>query len=558
MENMEIEREKYSNLIIQSPEKNKLIIAEPGTGKSFVFKKLLKQKKGNCLVLTFINSLVNEFKSDLKGIAESSTFHGYCKKILHGISVPGIDVNFEYFPFLPQIIESDAKILKTNLGEFNEAFQTLNEDERVKFYLERANYYNSLGYNDSVYRVLKYFQSNEKKLPKFNQIIVDEYQDFNPLEVEFIDELLKVSPILIVGDDDQAIYGFKNASADHIRKKAQDENFYQFKLPYCSRCTQVIVNATTDIINEANKLNKLQDRIDKEFLCYLPSKKQDSENHPKIIHARCSIHGKGGKNYIGRFIEMEIAKIPKEEIELAKKENHPCILIAGPKHYLDRIYPSLKQKFPDIGYLAKKESKETYLLKGYQILLKNIQSNLGWRILLSINNDMKNKVIKLTNKNDSNLWDLLDKKFIKEHTTIIELLRKAKIGDINEGEKKFLTEKILLPFEEIINELNKTTTEEENELPFIKMTTINGCKGLSANYVFMVGMDEGVFPKNPFNITDNEISQYIVGLTRTRKKSYLISIGRFGIKKFNPSTFINWIDSSRIEYLYVNKDYFEK
>ncbi len=309
MVDMKIEREKYSNLIIQSSEKNKLVIAGPGTGKSFTFKELLKQKKGACLVLTFINGLVNEFKSDLKGIAESYTFHGYCKKILHGISVPGIDVNFEYFPDLPKIIESDAKILKTNLKKFDESFQTLEENKRDKFYLKRANYYNSVGHNDSVYRVLKYFQSNQKKLPPFEQIIVDEYQDFNTLEVTFIDELLKTSPILIAGDDDQAVYDFKNASATHIRKKTQDRNFHRFELPYCSRCTEVIVNATKDIINKSNKLNKLSGRISKKFSCYLPSKKQDSENHPKIIHARCSVHGKGNRNYIGRFIEIKIEKI---------------------------------------------------------------------------------------------------------------------------------------------------------------------------------------------------------------------------------------------------------
>lgn len=555
---MERERERYSNLIIQSSEKNKLIIAGPGTGKSFTFKGLLEQKKGNCLVLTFINSLVNEFKSDLKGMAESHTFHGYCKKILHKISVPGIDVNFEYFPSLSKIIESDAKILKTNFGEFNKAFQTLEDNERDKFYLERASYYNSVSHNDSVYHVLKYFQSNGKELPKFDQIIVDEYQDFNPLEVAFIDELLKISPILIAGDDDQAIYDFKNASAIHIQKKAQDENFCQFKLPYCSRCTQVIVNATIDVINGANKINKLQNRVDKEFLCYLPSKKQDSENNPKIIHARCSVHGKGWRNYIGRFIEMEISKIPKEDIELAKKESHPCVLIAGPKHYLDQIYPSLKEKFQDIDYLAKKENKETYLLQGYQILLKDIKSNLGWRILLSINENMKKKVIKLTNKRDSNLLDLLDEKFVKEHTTIIEFLRKAKMGNITEGEKKFLTAKILLSFEEIMGEINQADTEEENKIPFIRMTTLNGCKGLSANYVFMVGMDDRVFPRNPKDITDNEISQFIVGLTRTRKKCYLASIKMFGGKWFNPSTLINWIDPSRIEQIDVDKHYFKK
>ncbi|MBI2340426.1 MAG: hypothetical protein HYU99_08705, partial [Deltaproteobacteria bacterium] len=82
----------------------------------------------------------------------------------------------------------------------------------------------------------------------------------------------------------------------------------------------------------------------------------------------------------------------------------------------------------------------------------------------------------------------------------------------------------------------------------IKMTTINGSKGMSANYVFLIGMNNGEFPKSAPNPTDNEICQLIVGLTRTRKKCYLISNARFGLAfGKSKSVFIDWINPEKID-----------
>jgi len=361
-EQQSIERDNCTNLIVQSTAKNKIIVAGPGTGKTTTFRKLLETKNGDKLALTFINSLAFDLQKGLGDLAESYTFHGYCKKLLHKISVDGIDTNFHYYPKLPILIKTDADLIGIDLDKFDEAFQTLTEDDRIGFYLERGDYYNAVSHNDAVYRVLKHFQSGSASLPSFSQVVVDEYQDFNSLEIAFIDELVKTSPVLIAGDDDQAIYNFKNASPYHIRAKSSHPDFEKFELPYCSRCPQVIVDAVHDITNKAKTISKLQERIEKRYLCFLPDKEVDSLAHPKIIHASCSTHTKSAP-YISKFIEREIAKIPQAETDLAREKDYPCVLIAGPSHYTKQVYEYLKTRFTNIDY-PEAQNKDIEILEG--------------------------------------------------------------------------------------------------------------------------------------------------------------------------------------------------
>ena len=150
------DREKYSTLIIQSTARNKIIIAGPGNGKSFTFKKFLETKNGENLAITFINNLAYDLQKNLGESAELHTFHGYCKKLLHRISVDGIDTNFHYYPKLPLLIDSDSVFIGVNLEKVGEAFHTLVEDERIVFYLERGNYYNAVSHSDAVFRALGY------------------------------------------------------------------------------------------------------------------------------------------------------------------------------------------------------------------------------------------------------------------------------------------------------------------------------------------------------------------------------------------------------------------
>jgi len=98
------DRSRHTALILESNARNKVVVAGPGTGKSFTFQELLKTKSGDNLALTFINNLARDLQKDLGTLAEAYTFHGYCKKLLHRISVNGIDTDFHYYPKLPRLI----------------------------------------------------------------------------------------------------------------------------------------------------------------------------------------------------------------------------------------------------------------------------------------------------------------------------------------------------------------------------------------------------------------------------------------------------------------------
>lgn len=564
--NQQLERDSYTNLVIKSTWLKKIIIAGPGTGKTLLFKEIFLKKKGSCIALTFINNLARQLEKDLTGIAEAYTFHAYCKKLLHKTPTDGIGQDFNFFPKLKSIIESDSKILSFNGNNFSSAFQNLIEnDGRIDFYLSRANFYNGVGYDDSVYRMLKYFDSHPDKVPVFDQIVVDEYQDFNKLEVSFIEKLSEKSPILIVGDDDQAIYDFKCASPVFIRNKFNDPNFKRFELPFSSRCTQVIIKAVKDIVTKAQAIGKLNGRIDKKLVCYEPDKKEENCLYPMIQYVQCSVHYKKAP-YISNYIEREISNISEEKIkkmiQTTKETGEPGILIIGPSHYLDSIYEHLKIKFKNLVYHKREETLN--ILDGYKILLRDDKANLGWRVLLEfLPIPEKNKIILSGNKKDS-IIKQISSEVRKQQLEIVSILRNIREGNfVEENEKTKIKELLGSDCDSLSEKLNEdfdgsNKEDQENEGIKIQLTTFNGSKGLSAAFVFVVGFNNGDFPREPNNPTDNEVCQLIVALTRARSKCYLISNNRFGGKQTEgKSLFLEWIDSSCVDFQEVNKDYFK-
>ena len=570
IDDQEEDRRRYLELIINSPAKRKIIVAGAGTGKTFTFQELLKRKNGNALALTFINNLADDLENELDGLAKSQTFHGYCKMLLHRTPFGGIDANFHFFPKLPKIIESDEQLLfRVRSDDFNEAFQCLIEDDdRIDFYIDRANFYNAVGYNDSVYRVLQYFRSGSSEPPRYEQVVIDEFQDFNRLEVAFIEEIEKVNPILIVGDDDQAIYyDLKNASSDFIREKAKDFDYERFELPYCSRCTGVIVDAVDDVITHAKANGNLTNRVDKNYVCYLPDKLQDSLNYPKIVHAKCSVQRRNAP-YISMYIEREIQKIPKEEIDLANEKGYPCVLIIGPGHYLREINNFLVNNY-EVDYEGNKEKNDLHILDGYKILLEDGESNLGWRIILESDKveDM-NDIIGMTYTDQVDIVEQLQEKYRYKHEKVIDLLNHLKENTASIEEQNELKGIIGMDLNEIKTRLeikeeneddkSKKNNSQEDDQPSIKLTTYPSSKGLSGGFVFIVGLNDRTFPRTPDSPSDYEVCQFIVALTRARKKCYLISNKRFGGSGWlRHSTFIDWIDDSKLSIEEVNKEYFK-
>ena len=571
-------RQECLYLILESDHRFKIVVAGAGTGKTYTFKQMLLRNPGENVVLTFINNLANDMAKDLGDLAEVRTFHSYCRKLLHKLPSEGINSNFYFFPKLDQVVLSDSEVFYSKVQGnkslptdiYQKAFQSLIEnDGRIEFFLQRANYYNAVGFDDSVYRVLCCFRKNPNVIPTLNQLILDEYQDFNALEVEFINLMEGKNPTLIVGDDDQAIYDFRYASPSYLRKKANSPNFKRFNLPFCSRCTEVIVHATNTAIQKANTLGLLAERVEKDYICYLPDKKNDSQNYPRIVHAECSTHNSRSP-YISMYIERAIRQIPIEEVKQSLAEGYPLALVAGPSHYLRQIYDYLKDKFPNVIYQTSPDMS-LVPLDGYMCLMKDDMSNLGWRVILGTKApELLPRILK--QNTETNIIELIDDGFRQEHQRRLQKLHTLIQGEnsLTLPEIKELEVYFEMPCEKIIRYINGTTQQDSedittaldcdelfhNDNPVVRLTTYNGCKGLSAGFTFITGLEEGTFPKHNYGLTDTEICQFIVAMTRTRKECHLVSTRNFAGNWTRPSVFLGWIPCDIRTSITVNKDYF--
>jgi superfamily I DNA/RNA helicase len=567
LKKQEAERDRLTKAIVVSLEPKKIIVSGPGTGKTFLFGQIINQKPGSYLVLTFINNLADKLKQELGNKAKCCTFHSFCKSILHKVGRKGINDKFILYPQLNLIVKSDALLLFGKELHFRQSFTQLKrKSPELEFFIERSNYYNAISFDDSVFRVIEHFEQNPTDIPTFDQVLVDEYQDFNLLEVTFIDLISQKNAILIVGDDDQALYGqLKDASPQYIREKYRSKEYKNFELPFCSRCTTVIVDAIQDILTRATAYKKLQSRINKTYICYLPKKLEDNKKYPTIIHAHCSVQSERVP-YLSKFIEKEIKSLDQKEIEEANSEADSTVLITGPHHYLKQINSYLTKYHQEWQIVYNKQddmSKRTNILDGYRMFVNNDKvSNLGWRIILE-HEGVKNlkDILKESFENKKAIYDYIPKDIVSKHEVIVNLLENVKNGVGVSGEEKKLLESMFkqnsVKLQEYLLERGENAKEAKDKRCIsVILSTYVGCKGLSAGYVFAVGLNEGNLPKNNRNPTDIEVCQFIVILTRTVKKCYLTSVGRFaGAPAGFPSIFFQWIGKKHLKEELIDKNY---
>ena len=536
------ERKEYVENILRSESSKKVVVAGPGTGKTLLFKEVL-EKKDNTLVLTFINALVEDLSLELCGLSDVKTLHGFaCSKLREAKE------SIEIFPKLTEVIKKDAEILIEKEIDFKKIFDSKEDDsEYIDFYRERKDYYGKYyGFSDIVYAIVKYFEEDHNRIPQYDQIVVDEFQDFNPLEVSLIELLSRNSPILLVGDDDQAIYDFKNADPKYIRQKhSQEETDYEpFDLPFCSRCTRVIVEAVNDIINSASKTEFLSDRIPKPYK-YFDDEEKDivSEKYSKIIYSQQFARK------IPWFLEKQISEIAQN-----LKRIFPVLVICPTKTQCNQLAEALiKKGFNNIKY-KEKQDENIILLDGLKLLFKNDKCNLAWRIVsefLLKDKEFKSLLKKIHQDRSAKLHELIDKNCKDEVKKMIKVLKTCqKRADINEGNLDILKRIGINPYkimkdvlkDEMDFDFSRMVKSEIRKIP-IKITTIQGSKGLSEDYVFITYFDDRYFikSKNKKEISDKEIRNFLVALTRAKEKVFLIS------SQEREPTFLKWINEERIE-----------
>jgi superfamily I DNA/RNA helicase len=337
------------------------------------------------LALTFIRNLVRDLKVDLSGLAEVFTFHGFCTHLLHRTGADGITSEFDFYPSLPVLVAKDVEALggeATSKDAIEGRFHDLDSsDGLIDGAVRIGDYYDAVSFIDVVYRVRQHLEESPDEIPVYPLVVVDEYQDFSLLETRLIGQLASRSPVLVAGDDDQALYTFKHASAIYIRELATDPEYESFELPFCSRCPEVIVEAVQRIVALAQKNGKVVGRLARSYQCFLPEKGTDSGRHPKIILANCSVENKRAP-YVCRYVAEEITRIPPEDIEESHEKKYPTVLVIGPGQFMRRVHQFLRDgPFPN-AELREREEPAIDLWDGYQRIAKHNNSRLGWRIAI--------------------------------------------------------------------------------------------------------------------------------------------------------------------------------
>jgi hypothetical protein len=537
MPDLEAELRRILAEIVGSNAARKIIVAGPGTGKTTLFRRLLEAREGprdGRLVLTFINNLRAELEEALGERARVLTFHGYCRRLLHRSAElrAGLTEDFRYYPPLPSLIEADwAAARGRPVPKFVGLMRRREPGAATTFSLERGSYYDSVSFDDSVFRVEGALEAHPDEIETFETVLIDEYQDFNAVEAALLDRLATRSPIVIAGDDDQALYSLlRSSSPEFIRGRYGSGAYARFALPFCMRCPEVIVRAVGDIVERARAAGRLGGRIEKPYEPYPPRKGRDSARYPRIKVVQTSVQSLKA-NYFGRYIAQEIDAIAAEEVAEAHEGGFPTVLAIGPGQYLLQVRRHLEAHGYQCGTPGASEPVAVRREEGLAILHAEPDANLGWRILLKTDDPpFHAEVIRASVANRRPLIELVPPEYrdrILAEAAVYEELPAAP------------------PPAQAVDPARAT----------IRFASFEGSKGLSGQHVFVVGLHEGDLPRRAVAADDLEVCKMIVAITRTRKQCHLLYTRRWSNQAKRPSPFVAWIRPERREFVNVTKEY---
>jgi superfamily I DNA/RNA helicase len=513
--------------ILSSEHKKRVILAGPGTGKSYLLAEAIKVKKKQGKTkfhaITFIGKLGDALADDLAGLSRVTTMHSFAREFVLDHRPKG----WVYSPFIHKIITDDLQAMgKSNIKVGDSEYE------------ERTNYYKAVGNDDVVYYAVKLLKESGDNYPDLDMLLVDEFQDFNEIEDELISLLAEKVDVLIVGDDDQALYGWKNASPKYIRDKHSDanEDYESHTLRWCTRCTEPVIGAFHDIVED--HADTLKGRTSKDYLYFLPEKEKDSLLNPKLI--------------VMRAPHTSIAQsITRELSALVQTQKIKSVLVIGDAKSCKYTLPTVAKVLRQMGFNSvdyKENSKPLQLdhdlFEGYKYLSQEEGSPLGWRLVAkSLPDKDLDTLIPKSFSDSKGLIGYLEEEFKKRHLANAAVFKKVVSGTPSarkaiadtsmeklyaEIVKKKKSDRELL-VEQIIDESHFLHAPLSNL--DITVCSISGSKGLGADVVFVIGFDQGKFPA-AVAPKDDEIYHMLVALTRTKKRFYMVNTMGVPISNF--------------------------
>lgn len=518
-------------LIKNSDKKLFVGLAGPGTGKTYAFKTIVESDEFSgkkILILSFINKLIDDLSEDLKDYnnVKVMTLHAFARRQFVE-QFKDVDLDKD----LDNIISEDCLFIKGDNIEYDTKFygNNLAADE-LEFYKNRKDFYKHdekelHSFNSIIYNINLFFTKNESKIPEYDLILVDEFQDFNKLEWRLIELLNKKSKVVLVGDDDQSLYhNFRAAKPDLIRTLFDREDTQEFTLDDCYRCPKIIVTAVNSLMANAKSRNYLKDNKTKEFK--YPTQRMDDKNEVSEKYSQIdflsSISGDQLLYHLGQRIINDTN---------GKKDER--VLVIVPSYLKQKIYDGLiKKEFNVVEYALfsdEKQGKTKHcdIVEAFSVLVKRKTDNLALRntLALYLNDDEMKVLITKSNENKKKIWDCLERDIKTKIEDDIEIFKKARRG------RDYLDNEELCRFGELFNLRNIISRTIKGFGPIkrgaieVEITTVMSSKGLSADFVYYVGIDNRDIRDQKVNkITDQKLCEFLVGITRAKKKLTLISL----------------------------------
>lgn len=454
------------------------------------------------------------------------------------------------------------------------------------------------------------FKTNEllKKSPdvlykyqnKFKYLMVDEYQDTNYSQYLIVKRLAAINEnICVVGDDAQSIYAFRGANIQNILNFEKDyPDLHVFKLEQNYRSTQNIVNVANSII--ANNKDQLKKTVysEKEHGDKIKVMRafSDNEEGKMVAEGILQEHANKGLRWHDFAILYRTNAQSRSMEEALRKLNIPYKIYGGLSFYQRKEIKDLIAYFR----LTYNPHDEAALKRVINYPKRGIGDTTVDRLIVSANqhqislwetitdpakyldsktaNTVSNFVVMIQSfqvltqtmsayeaalhiaQHSGLLKDLYEDKSIEglnRHENIQELLNGIK----EFSEREDIEEKGLDVFLQDIALLTNDDNEKKNDADTVSLMTIHSSKGLEFPHVFVVGLEENLFPSqlslNSRSDLEEERRLFYVGVTRTEHKltlSYATSRFKFGtLISCEPSRFLDEIDAKFLELDYSAK-----
>jgi DNA helicase-2/ATP-dependent DNA helicase PcrA len=429
-------------------------------------------------------------------------------------------------------------------------------------YAKKMREENALDFDDLLYEAVLLLKKNQEVREKyqnmFEYVHIDEYQDTNEVQYQLSKMLVeKHKNLCVVGDADQNIYSWRGATIKNILNFEHDyPDATEVLLEQNYRSTKTIIAAANDVIRKNKRRkdkNLFTDNEDGEKITMFNGYDENDEARFVLDEMR-RLHDEGVQykemtvlyraNYQSRvFEETAIRKsIPYQIIGTRffdRKEIKDVIAYLkyalNPDDFtsLSRIINLPARGIGKVSEMKIIEKKSFELSGKARDAYMNFES-LVTRIRMQIGKISVSEVLKFIFEHTG-----LEGEYLKDREEGMDRIQNVKeLVSLATKYDDVISEESLFKFIEDVS-LYSDQDEISEEVDAVRFMTIHASKGLEFNYVFIVGLEQGLFPSESFDTNKDEEEErrlFYVALTRARKKLYLTYAG---MRKMYGSLMVN-------------------